>query len=312
MGFVKEQILKADRDKYGIIVNFRKTWSASWVIDRERDIWLRVIEPDKEPRGEEIKHDNYDFYWKGTLMELRIFTEGSTDIPAKDNTLTHTEWRLRIEYMDIPDSLMSKSEEILKDFYEAVYADYTPSKSQVWPDKTISVIINSDRAGKREYLPKDRNRPEYERLVNIPVKGFVEEYIHDEDYEKYGLKFSSNSRIKDGDTNWVVDREKNIWLRLYRRSTIVLEDDRRVDGPDFEWVFYWKGVFIPVDTEDICVKVSATDRNDIYDMDWHFKVKSIEIPAKLDENRVEILDSFRDAVTAYRHRGGKVTVQMDV
>ena len=77
MAFINEKISKEDWEKYNIDqINMR--WNGAgnpeshWVIDSEREIWLRKFyeDRDRDNNGAWDGKTVWDFYWKGILMSV--------------------------------------------------------------------------------------------------------------------------------------------------------------------------------------------------------------------------------------------------
>ena len=75
MAFVNENIPASDIGKYNITYFNRKLHCSdvSWTIDRERNIYLRRI---RSGREDEAKRTEFSVYWKGTLLEFDVWSEG--------------------------------------------------------------------------------------------------------------------------------------------------------------------------------------------------------------------------------------------
>jgi hypothetical protein len=119
---------------------------------------------------------------------------------------------------------------------------------------------------------------------------FVNEEISQEDYNKYDIgqfvkRFGSISPSK----NWIIDRDRDIWLRLYRRA-IDIEDN----GAEL-WTsrgFYWKGVFITLDTKFLeHTYIGSTGC-------MHIKILELEIPKEAEQYKQEILKDLKEAFEA--------------
>ena len=128
---------------------------------------------------------------------------------------------------------------------------------------------------------------------------FVNEFIPDEDVEKYHLKeidkhFHPGTRARD----WTIDRERDIYLR-------------NVDiggGPDPEgrneliWTFYWKGDPLTVRLDSI------TGGGERGKPGWsHWRMVWLNgsngLPAHLKAHKGQILETLKDALLAYKDGG---------
>ena len=75
MAFVYERIPEADIVSYDlreIDKQFPMATASRWVIDRERNIYLRYMTYDRE----QPSHKNFTYFWKGNLFSLRLRSEG--------------------------------------------------------------------------------------------------------------------------------------------------------------------------------------------------------------------------------------------
>ena len=79
MAFVKEFISEADREKYNLDMYRLNRDSKSWVIDRERDCFLRWLgcDSNRPDMGIECPYEHWLFYYRGTAMMLDMFINGS-------------------------------------------------------------------------------------------------------------------------------------------------------------------------------------------------------------------------------------------
>jgi len=81
MAFVKEFISEADREKYNLDMYRLNRDSRSWVIDRERDCFLRWLgcDSNRPDMGIERPYEHWLFYYQGTAIMLDMFISGSND-----------------------------------------------------------------------------------------------------------------------------------------------------------------------------------------------------------------------------------------
>lgn len=127
--------------------------------------------------------------------------------------------------------------------------------------------------------------------------GFVNEFIPEEDVEKYQLA-EIDKRFVVGGTNardWTIDRERDIYLRIV---AVGREDWRN----QTEWTLYWHGTLL-------------TMRLDLMDgggepgePGWsHWKLVwmsgSSGLPEHLKAHKAEILSDLKEALTTYRSAG---------
>jgi hypothetical protein len=119
---------------------------------------------------------------------------------------------------------------------------------------------------------------------------FVNEEISQEDYDKYNLREIDNRfRFGSPDDDWCIDRERDIWLRFYYRS-VDIEDN----GAELwtSWGFYWKGVFITLDTKFLeHTYIGSTGC-------VHIKILELEIPKESELYKQEILKDLKEAFEA--------------
>ena len=75
MTFVNEYIPASDIEKYDIThINWKlHCINDCWTIDRERDIYLRLI---RNGREDEAPRMEFSLYWKGALLEFDVWSEG--------------------------------------------------------------------------------------------------------------------------------------------------------------------------------------------------------------------------------------------
>jgi hypothetical protein len=71
---------------------------------------------------------------------------------------------------------------------------------------------------------------------------FVNEYIPEADYEKYGLREIDERMIPPGlpaprikSRSWTVDRDRNMYLRKFSHGRF--PEDAHLSG----WTFFWRG-----------------------------------------------------------------------
>jgi hypothetical protein len=119
MAFRNEYISREDVEKYGLETVDEKfivggTRARDWTIDRDREIYLRVV-----ARGrEEFAHlSTWTMYWKGELMEVDI-ENISTAAPIGGEGRAHK----RVRRISIPPRLETERSLILSDLKEALTA----------------------------------------------------------------------------------------------------------------------------------------------------------------------------------------------
>jgi hypothetical protein len=146
MAYIGESISDEDYIKYDLR-NINRRWLPrtnyirTWVIDRERDIWLKQCYKvqDRENSWAELSRF-WDFCWKGTLilietknMRKESQKEGELYMYFKILNIVTTgqiRWHKEIEkeqdkiLIDFPQELLPHKDEILKELREAFEANY--------------------------------------------------------------------------------------------------------------------------------------------------------------------------------------------
>jgi hypothetical protein len=121
MTFVNEFISKDDADEFGLEAIDKRfivggTRARDWTIDRDRNIYLRVV-----ARGrEEFFHQSFwTFYWHGDLLEVELENISTT---GSEGDARHAHKRL--VDLSLPGHLEHRRGEVLDDLKEAltVYA----------------------------------------------------------------------------------------------------------------------------------------------------------------------------------------------
>jgi hypothetical protein len=129
---------------------------------------------------------------------------------------------------------------------------------------------------------------------------FINEFIPSEDVENYDLKaidervFVGRTRARD----WTVDRDRNIYLRNIAHG----------GGPEIElsnrmeWTFFWKGT-------PLTLRIDLLEgRGGQKEHGWsHWKLiwlnGSHGLPEQLKSKKDEILETLKEALTAYKGAG---------
>ena len=117
MSFVLEEIPQEDIAQYGlqeindamVVVGFGN----GWVIDRERNIYLRWIRFDLEYRSEM----KFTFFWKGSLLELAI----KSVLTGEGTTSRSIIWKMDYALI-LPAELEPHRIELLQDLRDALRA----------------------------------------------------------------------------------------------------------------------------------------------------------------------------------------------
>jgi hypothetical protein len=122
---------------------------------------------------------------------------------------------------------------------------------------------------------------------------FVNEEISKEDYDKYDIgQFVKRFGSISPNSDWTIDRDRDIWFRLYHERC-----DREEDlGAELwtSWGFYWKGVFITLDTKFLERKFT----NSIGKFYVYAKILDIDIPQEAEQYKQEILKDLKEAFEA--------------
>lgn len=124
MPFVNEKISEQDIQKYDlreINKQFLKgDYEYDWTIDRERDIYLRLMGNNwQEPQEQKVS-----FYWKGHLLrfDLRISTSGNNVRGGKGDTTWSLSSNCTSKDLWLPEELEKCRDEITNDLKAALRA----------------------------------------------------------------------------------------------------------------------------------------------------------------------------------------------
>ena len=123
------------------------------------------------------------------------------------------------------------------------------------------------------------------------IMGFVNEYIPEDDIEKYGIAELDNRFVVGGTTarDWTIDRERNMYLRQVARGR---EDTSHLST----WTFLWHDQLIVVYIELLATRGGRGEPC------WsHQRIRKLEMPAQVD--RAEMLTDLREALLAYKDGG---------
>jgi hypothetical protein len=128
---------------------------------------------------------------------------------------------------------------------------------------------------------------------------FVNEYIPEADYEKYGLREIDERMLPSGlpaprlsSDSWTIDRERDIYLRRCSRGRF--PEDSHLSG----WTFFWRGELLWFART---VLDTGGERNGPR---WgHSRIFHLRIPEHLKPHRDEILKDIREAFEAYAGGG---------
>lgn len=116
MAFVNERVPEQDIDKYGLrTINekyLKGDFDYRWTIDRTRDIYLRWMTYDRE----DIGRNDFSFYWKGSLIPVRLYRQGHG---VRGGTGCTT-WKFAGWWL--PEELTLQRDQIIADLKEALIA----------------------------------------------------------------------------------------------------------------------------------------------------------------------------------------------
>ena len=129
---------------------------------------------------------------------------------------------------------------------------------------------------------------------------FVNEKIPEADWEKYDI-YKINGRWNGAgvpENHWTIDRDQNVWLRLFYREQDHTMPDGGVTGKE-TWDFYWKGLLMSIDTQKSNGRTLDGDENYAIDL----KLLSINIPKEYLTQRFKIISDLKEAFSAYNLYG---------
>lgn len=126
---------------------------------------------------------------------------------------------------------------------------------------------------------------------------FVNEYISEEDFKKYGIEEINRQHYKANVGNdWTVDHERGIYLRW-------LVSGREECAGENDFHLYWKGSLI-------WLKLKVLDfagvRGGAGQIKWG--LIDINLPESLNSARAEIIRDLKDALAVYGEFGMYSTV----
>lgn len=122
---------------------------------------------------------------------------------------------------------------------------------------------------------------------------FVNEYIPEDDRERYNIK-PTNHFYQAGISSWTVDRERNIFLM---RRTGPSPENR---SGETEWAFHWRGHLL-----EVVLRLLASGGDPKGGHGWaRFKLLAIRgLPAEVGRSRDDIVRDLRDALVAHKDSG---------
>ena len=128
---------------------------------------------------------------------------------------------------------------------------------------------------------------------------FVNEEISKEDWEKYNIdQISSRYSYANGARNWIIDREKDIWLRFYYQSRD-RDNNGEPTGPQ-EWDFYWKGHYLILKKDTIKYESDASIGKLATFEYTKYGVVSLTLSLELNARKKEIIKDVNYLLSNYR------------
>jgi hypothetical protein len=145
---------------------------------------------------------------------------------------------------------------------------------------------------------------------------YENDLIYEDDYFKYDLEnMCKKWGIRGHSSDWAIDRERDIWVRLYRTNI-----DRDEGGAEMSkiWEFYWKGSAILIETKTMKT-ILYTENNGVAYIyakilnivttagrwrahkiiDKEQNKIMIDFPQELLPHKDEILKDLKEALEAY-------------
>jgi len=127
---------------------------------------------------------------------------------------------------------------------------------------------------------------------------FINEYIPEEDFEKYKLKeIDSHFHPSSKSRQWTVDRGRDIYLRRLSRG-------REEYAHESWWSFYWHGELLSLQLD---VLRAGGEPDKPAWTDWSLRRIAVfndhKLPEHLKEKLPEIVSDLKAALTAYKDGG---------
>ena len=131
--------------------------------------------------------------------------------------------------------------------------------------------------------------------------GFVNEYVPDEDIEKYDLHgiwdkyypFRKGEYYGGNRPSWTVDREANVFL-------MSVGIGRGEHGNRTKFLFWWDGGHVIVELDLVEGSSGDLDANPFMNV-WD--LIRIQLPPQLEEKQIEIEQTLKQALEAYGYWG---------
>jgi len=136
---------------------------------------------------------------------------------------------------------------------------------------------------------------------------FINEYISDEDRERYKLDEVDRRFVVGGTSSneWTIDKEREIYLRH-------VASGREEFSRESTWTFFWKGFFIVIDLEIVDSKGGMGEPG------WvHRKITRMEVPEDAFVFKEDIVFDLERAFTVYKDacmssRNTTFSVKLDI
>ncbi len=142
MTFVNEKVSEQDIEKYGLR-SINKTFlkpdiEYDWTIDREREIYLRVMGNNwQEPQEQKIS-----FYWKGHLLRMDLKRVGNEDnVRGGKGGCTWSLLPIGRKHLELPTELQIHRDQITHDLKEALTAYKDFGRRSVIGDHTANFLF---------------------------------------------------------------------------------------------------------------------------------------------------------------------------
>lgn len=144
MAFVKEFISEEDKVKYKLNRDRAYTIQDTWVIDRERDAFLRFIDKDDRWGVDSTGYYYWLFYYQGVYLHLGTFPLDVKDISQNLKLITEKVYEIAI-YHDTSSPLkinlnkLPVDKYILSDFLKEAFA-INENYSSINPEKKANHV----------------------------------------------------------------------------------------------------------------------------------------------------------------------------
>lgn len=132
--------------------------------------------------------------------------------------------------------------------------------------------------------------------------GFVNEFIPEEDVEKYGLKAIDEKFVVGGTEarDWTIDRERNIYIRNVANGGSSDPDIRN----QTKWSFYWHGYTLYLRLDLIAGGGGRGEPGwSHWKLVWLNDGGNCGLTTDLKEEKEQILADLKEALVAYKDFG---------